>query len=70
MDLRTGRTYETEEEALKAGVPASDLVQVEPTVDDGPKVRTITNGPFKGRRYVRNERGQMVRVKAGPRFGR
>ena len=61
MDLRTGRTYDSQADALAAGVPASDIVEVEQTID-GPNVRTITTGPFKGRTYVRNERGQMVRV--------
>jgi len=62
MDLRTGKTYDTVDEALAAGVPASDIAHVEQTTD-GPNVRVITNGPFKGRVYKRNKRGQMVRVK-------
>lgn len=62
MDLRTGRTYDSESEALAAGVPASDLIEIEQTIE-GPKVRVIQNGPFKGRTYVRNKRGQMVRAK-------
>lgn len=63
MDLRTGRTYATQEEALADGVPASDVVRVRDT-EDGPEVTVIKNGPFKGRIYRRNARGQMVRVKA------
>ncbi len=33
MDLRSGRIYETRDEALAAGVPASDLMEVERTAD-------------------------------------
>ena len=33
MDLRTGRVYESRDEAIAAGVPAADLVEVERTAD-------------------------------------
>lgn len=61
MDLRTGRTYESVDEAEKAGVPLSDLVEVKDT-PAGPDVKVITSGPFKGRVYRRNARGQYVLV--------
>lgn len=54
MDLRTGRTYSTREEAIAAGVPESDLAYIdrgvngEPTVSFArpPKVK-FTKGSFK-----------------------
>lgn len=52
MDMRTGQTYATKQEALDAGVPESDLVEI-----IRPK-----NGPFKGRTYKRVN-GQLVRVR-------
>lgn len=61
MDLRTGKTYESVDEAQRAGVPLSDLVAVKDT-PAGPDVRVITSGPFKGRVYRRNTRGQYVLV--------
>lgn len=64
MDLRNGRTYETRDAARAAGVPDSDLALVR--VDDRtgePDVKLVTNGPFKGRKYRRNELGQMERVR-------
>lgn len=33
MDLQTGRVYESRDEAIAAGVPAADLVEVERTTD-------------------------------------
>ena len=62
MDLSTGKTYETKQDAIDAGVPESDLVEYAET-EKGPVVRIITNGPFKGRTYLRNKLGQMVRLK-------
>lgn len=38
MDLRTGRTYESKEAALAAGVPESDVAEVLDT-PNGPTVR-------------------------------
>jgi hypothetical protein len=61
MDLRTGRTYESVEQAGKAGVPLSDLVQVKDT-PTGPDVQVIASGPFKGRVYKRNALGQRELV--------
>lgn len=33
MDLRTGRVYESRDEAIAAGVPAADLIEVERAAD-------------------------------------
>ena len=72
MDMRTGRTYATKEDALAAGVPESDIAEVTmPTdVQSGdlqaltvPGVVQFASGPFKDRLYQRNERGQLVRIK-------
>lgn len=64
MDLRTGRTYATKEDALAAGVPASDIAEVTPSkkAGDPPDVR-VTKGPFKGREYRRNALGQLERIR-------
>ncbi len=61
MDLRTGETYETREDALKAGVPASDIAEVIRRDDDIPIVK-FDSGPFKNRTYKRTPHGQLVRV--------
>ena len=63
MDMRTGRTYETLDEALKAGVPESDIAHVEQHGDDEPLV-TFATGPFKDRVYRRTRTG-LVRVRTG-----
>lgn len=67
MDIRTGRTYATREDALADGVPESDIAHVTPGTGgrahlEGPRV-AFKNGPFKGRQYRRNDLGQLVRVK-------
>lgn len=54
MDIRTGKTYETFEAARKAGVPESDIAQLQfdeqrsmnPTFMPPPKVK-FTKGSFK-----------------------
>ena len=63
MDIRTGRTYETKDEALAAGVPESDIAHI--TVKNDPNVPIVqfSAGPFKNRRYKRMPSGQLVRVK-------
>jgi hypothetical protein len=53
VDIRTGRSYSTEAEALDAGVPVSDIAHVA-----GEVVR-FKNGPFKERVYRRNASGQL-----------
>lgn len=64
MDLRTGRTYDTRDAALAAGVPESDIAQLTgETQPDGAPVVQVTSGPFKGRVYQRNDIGQLVRVR-------
>lgn len=61
MDLRTGETYGTREEALAAGVPSSDIAEVTRHDSAVPEVR-FASGPFKGRVYKRTAAGQLVRV--------
>lgn len=62
MDIRTGRTYDTLADALKDGVPESDIAHVEHRDgEDGPIV-TFPSGPFKDRVYRRTRTG-LVRVK-------
>jgi len=67
MDLRTGRTYETKEAAIAAGVPESDIAEiVGDPADPHPKVGEIvrfSSGPFKDRAYRRRRNGQLERVK-------
>jgi hypothetical protein len=62
MDLRTGQTYSTKEEALLAGVPESDIAQVSTDASGEPLVE-VSKGPFKGRVYQRNDLGQLARIK-------
>jgi hypothetical protein len=68
MDMRTGRTYETLDAALAAGVPRSDVAEiVDADVvrrDDAIPVVRFASGPFKGRAYKRDGRGNLVRVPA------
>lgn len=68
MDLKTGRTYETREEARRAGVPESDIARISQSEvpGDAPRVR-VAKGPFKDREYARNGAGQLVRVDEGRR---
>lgn len=61
MDMRTGKTYDTKKDALRAGVPASDIAEVTQNGDDCPEVR-FASGPFKNRVYRRAQNGQLVRV--------
>lgn len=56
MDIRTGQTFETFDEAVAAGVPASDIADLR-----GEEVR-FASGPFKNRVYRRAANGQLVRV--------
>ena len=63
MDIRTGKTYETKEEALADGVPESDIAEIVRRDEGIPEVRFAT-GPFKNRVYKRNPRtGQLIRVR-------
>lgn len=63
MDMRSGETYATREDAIKAGVPDSDIAEVTRHDDNIPEV-TFSSGPFKGRVYKRAlETGQLVRVR-------
>lgn len=62
MDLRTGETYRTKEDALAAGVPESDLAEIVRGDASIPEVR-FASGPFKGRVYKRHPRtGQLIRM--------
>lgn len=63
MDIRTGETYATREEAVKAGVPESDIAEITRMDGSIPEVR-FSSGPFKNRIYKRVEAtGQLVRVR-------
>lgn len=59
MDMRTGKTYESLDAALEAGVPVSDIAEVHPQT--GELVR-FASGPFKNRTYERLPNGQLRRV--------
>jgi hypothetical protein len=62
MDIRTGRTYETKEDAIAAGVPASDIAHITERIAGQPEVR-FDSGPFKNRVYKRDPlTGNLVRV--------
>ncbi len=61
MDIRTGKTYETREAALRADVPASDIAEIVRADSSIPEVRFAT-GPFKDRVYKRMPNGQLVRL--------
>ena len=52
INVDTGQTYESEEQAIRAGVPAKDIA-----------IR-FTTGPFKDRIYRRNSRGQLELMSA------
>jgi hypothetical protein len=69
MDMRTGRTYETKEAALAAGVPGSDIAEIIGDPADGHagagEIVRFSSGPFKNRVYQRAANGQLVRVKGG-----
>lgn len=60
MDINTGKTYGSFEEARRAGVPASDIAHVEQRLRDGRPVVKFTKGSFKS--FARNEDGAMVPV--------
>lgn len=60
MDIRTGKTYESQEAALADGVPRSDIAHVEQRLRDGKPVVTFSKGSFKS--FIRDEDGQLVRV--------
>lgn len=62
MDIRTGKMYDTREDAQADGVPDSDIAEVTRADPNAPVVR-FSSGPFKGRTYKRAETGQLVRVK-------
>ncbi len=59
MDIRTGKTYASKEDALAAGVPESDIAEI---VQELKNVK-FSSGPFKDREYKRMENGQLIRVK-------
>lgn len=58
MDIRTGKTYSTREEAIAAGVPESDIAHVEQR--DGKPIVKFSKGSFKT--FRRNDAGELVRV--------
>lgn len=67
MDMRTGKTYDTKDAAVAAGVPESDIAEiVGDPADRHPHAGEIvrfTSGPFKNRTYRRSASGQLVRVR-------
>lgn len=60
MDLRTGKTYESEQQAIDAGVPLSDIAHVEQRLRDGKPIVKFSKGSFKS--FRRDEDGRLVRV--------
>lgn len=60
MDLRTGKTYESEQQAVDAGVPRSDIAHVEQRLRDGKPIVKFSKGSFKS--FRRAEDGELVRV--------
>ena len=61
MDIRTGQAYPTKDDAINAGVPESDIAEVN-WKEDSPIIR-FSSGPFKNRAYKRNPiTGQLVHV--------
>ena len=62
MDMRTGKLYDTRDDALAAGVPSSDIAEIVRNDDAVPEVR-FEKGPFKNRVYKRTESGNLVRVR-------
>ncbi len=62
MDIRTGKTYGTFDDAVADGVPVSDIVEIDDRISGEPIVR-FKNGPFKDRTYKRDPlTGNLVRV--------
>lgn len=52
MDMRTGQMFDTYDEAVKAGVPESDIAEIVTGPDGKPRPRfrkriTFTKGSFK-----------------------
>ncbi len=64
MDIRTGRTYASKDDALADGVPASDIAEISfDTLPSTVPIVRFATGPFKDRLYKRHpETGQLVRV--------
>ena len=60
MDIRTGKTYESEQAALAAGVPKSDIALVEQRLRDGKPVVKFSKGSFKS--VVRDADGRLIPV--------
>lgn len=66
MDMKTGRTFETREAALAAGVSEADLALltgIEPEKPETWALVKFSSGPFKDRTYRRTPSGQLVRLK-------
>lgn len=62
MDTRTGQTYPSFNAAVDAGVPTNNIA-----LRDEQGHYVVQNGPFKGRVYRLNERGQSVRDREAER---
>lgn len=69
MDIRTGKTYETFEKALEAGVPESDVAQIlERRLSNGEPIVKFSKGSFKS--FVRNPTTkELVRADECPSCG-
>jgi hypothetical protein len=66
MDMKTGQTFSTKEQALAAGVSEADLAFITGVDADKPETWELvkfSSGPFKNRTYRRGPRGQLVRVR-------
>ncbi len=62
MDIRTGRTYGTFDEAVADGVPESDIAHIDDRIAGQPII-TFKTGPFKNREYKRDPlTNNLVRV--------
>lgn len=59
MDIRTGKTYASKDEAISDGVPESDIAEISREL----KNVKFSSGPFKDREYQRMPNGQLVRRK-------
>lgn len=60
MDLRTGKTYETREQAIADGASETDIAHVEQRLRDGKLIVKFSKGSFKS--YRRAQDGELVRV--------
>lgn len=63
MDIRTGRTYETYDEAVRDGVPESDIARV--TTRDGaywPRFNRSKHQPHQSTREIERRKRQAAKA--------